>query len=509
MPAAATNATYLYAADANILQQSQADAQAVIENEQQQAALAREALPPQIKVLYQSLLHRSDPPPLPAVTPLPPVQPEAVAAPELFHAADVLQRQNAYQARQDKAALRKAAASAAKDAAVEQAMAAVTELTGSRTDTVLRSIATAAARDGAARALPAPLLGLEPAAVAAVLAESTHSADTVAASSSSSGSSSGGGSTSSSSAAPGSGSANAATGTAAPMEIAGEEHSSAAGSSETAVVRAESKSARRLRQLCERAYHKEVAEVQHRRSRVRGLVTRLAQLHNPPVSSTDAAALSAGIVTQQFLQRQQQRRQEQQQHEQQPPLPPALQQQLRFTADNAANWWPRSGVPLVEAQRRQQAARKRCSLGGMNRQPPSTAELERSPLGTWLRETKAKEAAEYAAWTAKTTPTVNAAAAAAGGSSSSGAGEAPKADVATDVSSNVAGQALPWGFPPRLARRALGVQAVCRTLSLALHVMPFAPLAFLRALVLQARSPLLDELHTELLRVLQATFFKG
>ena len=133
-----------------------------------------------------------------------------------------------------------------------------------------------------------------------------------------------------------------------------------------------------------------------------------------------------------------------------------------------------------------------------------------------LAEMRTLEAAEYTAWAAKTQCTVqnpsptDTATTTAEQHTGTVAEHNGSAEPSSAVFAQpVAGQALPWGFPPRLAARALGVHAVLRTLSLCLHLMPFAPQAFLRALALRCRNPLMDEVHCELLRVLHATHFKG
>lgn len=63
-----------------------------------------------------------------------------------------------------------------------------------------------------------------------------------------------------------------------------------------------------------------------------------------------------------------------------------------------------------------------------------------------------------------------------------------------------AGPPLPFGFVPRLAHRALGAYALIRTLSRPLRLSPASSIAFLRALCLKMRTPLLDAVHSELLR---------
>ncbi|CAM9815313.1 unnamed protein product, partial [Chrysoparadoxa australica] len=72
----------------------------------------------------------------------------------------------------------------------------------------------------------------------------------------------------------------------------------------------------------------------------------------------------------------------------------------------------------------------------------------------------------------------------------------------------MAGEALPHGCSPSLAPRAAAAYAQLRTLSRQLHIMPFSPLSLLRALSLRTRSPLLDDLHFQLLRHLSATYCK-
>lgn len=63
-----------------------------------------------------------------------------------------------------------------------------------------------------------------------------------------------------------------------------------------------------------------------------------------------------------------------------------------------------------------------------------------------------------------------------------------------------AGPILPFGFVPRLAHRALGAYALVRTFSRPLRLSPASSIAFLRALSLKLRTPLLDAVHCQLLR---------
>ena len=76
--------------------------------------------------------------------------------------------------------------------------------------------------------------------------------------------------------------------------------------------------------------------------------------------------------------------------------------------------------------------------------------------------------------------------------------------VEEEASSNPEGQAagppLPYGFVPRLAHRALGAYALIRTFSRPFRLTPASSVAFLRALSLRLRTPLLDAVHCELLR---------
>lgn len=63
-----------------------------------------------------------------------------------------------------------------------------------------------------------------------------------------------------------------------------------------------------------------------------------------------------------------------------------------------------------------------------------------------------------------------------------------------------AGPPLPFGFVPRLVHRALGAYALIRTFSRPFRLTPASSVAFLRALSLRLRTPLLDAIHCELLR---------
>lgn len=69
-----------------------------------------------------------------------------------------------------------------------------------------------------------------------------------------------------------------------------------------------------------------------------------------------------------------------------------------------------------------------------------------------------------------------------------------------DKPREVAGPPLPFGFVPRLAHRALGAYALIRTFSRPFRITPCTSIAFLRAITLQLRNPLLDAVHCELLR---------
>lgn len=69
-----------------------------------------------------------------------------------------------------------------------------------------------------------------------------------------------------------------------------------------------------------------------------------------------------------------------------------------------------------------------------------------------------------------------------------------------DKPREVAGPPLPFGFVPRLAHRALGAYALIRTFSRPFRIAPCTSIAFLRAMTLQLRNPLLDAVHCELLR---------
>lgn len=78
-----------------------------------------------------------------------------------------------------------------------------------------------------------------------------------------------------------------------------------------------------------------------------------------------------------------------------------------------------------------------------------------------------------------------------------------QARVAQEETSNpgeAAGPPLPYGFVPRLAHRALGAYALIRTLSRPFRLTPASSVCFLRALCLRLRTPLLDAVHSELLR---------
>lgn len=63
-----------------------------------------------------------------------------------------------------------------------------------------------------------------------------------------------------------------------------------------------------------------------------------------------------------------------------------------------------------------------------------------------------------------------------------------------------AGPPLPFGFVPRLAHRTLGAYAMVRTFSRPCRLTPATSIAFLRAMTLRLRTPLLDAVHCELLR---------
>lgn len=68
--------------------------------------------------------------------------------------------------------------------------------------------------------------------------------------------------------------------------------------------------------------------------------------------------------------------------------------------------------------------------------------------------------------------------------------------------SQLVASALPDGFPPELAYRALAAYALLRTLSRQLRLSPFTPNVFLRALALPYPNRLLGQIHVCLLRIL-------
>ena len=63
---------------------------------------------------------------------------------------------------------------------------------------------------------------------------------------------------------------------------------------------------------------------------------------------------------------------------------------------------------------------------------------------------------------------------------------------------------IPTYFPPNLVFRALASYSLLRTLSLKIHLSPFTPYAFLRALSLKMSNTLISEVHVALLRLLYA-----
>lgn len=73
-------------------------------------------------------------------------------------------------------------------------------------------------------------------------------------------------------------------------------------------------------------------------------------------------------------------------------------------------------------------------------------------------------------------------------------------EEAAEKPREVAGPSLPFGFVPRLAHRALGAYALIRTFSRPFRLAPCTSVAFLRAMTLQLRNPLLDAVHCELLK---------
>lgn len=74
------------------------------------------------------------------------------------------------------------------------------------------------------------------------------------------------------------------------------------------------------------------------------------------------------------------------------------------------------------------------------------------------------------------------------------------AEEGTANPDEAAGPPLPFGFVPRLAHRALGAYALIRAFSRPFRLTPASSVAFLRALSLRLRTPLLDAIHCELLR---------
>lgn len=73
-------------------------------------------------------------------------------------------------------------------------------------------------------------------------------------------------------------------------------------------------------------------------------------------------------------------------------------------------------------------------------------------------------------------------------------------EEASSSPGEAAGPVLPYGFAPRLAHRALGAYSLVRTMSRPLRLTPASSVAFLRAMSLKLRTPLLDAMHCELLR---------
>lgn len=73
-------------------------------------------------------------------------------------------------------------------------------------------------------------------------------------------------------------------------------------------------------------------------------------------------------------------------------------------------------------------------------------------------------------------------------------------EEASSSPGEAAGPLLPYGFAPRLAHRALGAYSLVRTMSRPLRLTPASSVAFLRAMSLKLRTPLLDAMHCELLR---------
>lgn len=73
-------------------------------------------------------------------------------------------------------------------------------------------------------------------------------------------------------------------------------------------------------------------------------------------------------------------------------------------------------------------------------------------------------------------------------------------EEASSSPGEAAGPILPYGFVPRLAHRALGAYSLVRTMSRPLRLTPASSIAFLRAMSLKLRTPLLDAMHCGLLR---------
>mmetsp|Transcript_2120 Transcript_2120/g.5924 ORF Transcript_2120/g.5924 Transcript_2120/m.5924 type:complete len:2030 (+) Transcript_2120:270-6359(+) len=69
--------------------------------------------------------------------------------------------------------------------------------------------------------------------------------------------------------------------------------------------------------------------------------------------------------------------------------------------------------------------------------------------------------------------------------------------------------ALPAGFPPELAFRALAAYSTIRTLSITLRLSPFTPNVFLRALYLPTPNRLLGHIHVAVLRILLPALHMG
>ncbi|CAM9106805.1 unnamed protein product, partial [Phaeothamnion confervicola] len=145
--------------------------------------------------------------------------------------------------------------------------------------------------------------------------------------------------------------------------------------------------------------------------------------------------------------------------------------------------------PLIDMGRRRLSAllqqRRGGALGGEPAQTDGSgggggggdaSGVEEDAMAVWVKQTRAYELGEWREWCDRTM------------------GEGRSADVA--------GLPLPPGLSPRLAGRALGAYSLLRTLSRNLHLAPFHPYAFLRALALDIPTPLVDEVHLALVRVL-------